>query len=513
MKVHPLQALCVLPLVVSLSPGVRAQSEFRDVIAPALVATLPPGVQVLPAPRDDLSALVEQLLEVDSSETFYAGSFRFTEFPPLDKAPLAPYPLSGKAKPGDASFRALIRLVELGPRALPILLQHLDDDRQTKTIVPDELAKSLGPSAFVPFRPGSRREESAIRNAGLPEDNPGPDFDATVEDYTLTVGDMCFVLIGMITNRSYYVVVDEFDAQLNSPTRSEQMVTAVRGKWGPQPEAVELYEQLKMDLEIGGRLYSDSAAIRLLYYFPGHSDNLVIAQLGKLINEHQPGNENLADFLQAISWSSDPRIMSTLRRFLRTASDATQIAAAARVYGTIPDPRGHEQLLELADKLKPRRDPGHVEASRSILKLNLLTFPDRKEETLRRFLEGAGAYAQTSACVVSEEIDRAPVGTLAPLLAVESASTGDRYLIKGEGAERWPEADDYLPYRICDRAYETISRHLGDKETQATGTYAEMDTKIEALNRRLARRPASRPFTKSEIAARQRAQNRHRRDN
>lgn len=487
--------------------------KVHPLLVVSIIVGLPLTAQAVSRPADDIPALIEQLVEVESPQTFYAGTFRFTEFPPLDEAPLRALPLPANTSPAEASFRALIRLIELGPEALPLLLEHLDDKRETRTLVTDEYATSMGPSAFVDFRPGDPRDEFAIEKTGLPKSNPGPDFDEMIKDYTLTVGDMCFALIGMITNRSYYIVVDEFDAQLNSPTHSERIAIAVREKWGVAPERVELYTQLKMDLEQGQPRYAEAAARRLLYYFPGHSDQLVIAHLGKLMKAHDPGSDELADFLKAISWSPDPRIKSTLRRFLCTATDATQISAAATVYGNSPDPRGHEQLLQLADKLKLRRDPGHVKASRMILGLNMRSFPDKREETVRRFLKGAGAYANTSACLVCEGIEGAPLAALAPLLKLTSRSTGERYLIKGEGAEKWPEDDDFLPYRICDRAYETISRLLGDKATLAVGSRKAMDDKIENLRERLAGKSKSWTFRASEIEIRQKVQNKHRANN
>lgn len=477
-------------------------------LATFLILGLPLSAQThVSKSSSEAPALIEQLLELNSMSTFYAGTFKVTEFPPLDEAPLKDYPLPSDTPPDQIAFRAMIRLVELGPAALPDLLKGMNDQRATKTEVTDEYAKSLGPSAYVDFRRGDRRDEAAIRAAGLPRSNPGPDFDEAIEDYTLTVGDVCFSLIGMITNRSYYLVVDEFDAQLNSPTRSEKIGKAVTAKWGAHPGTLDLYIQLKNDLEQGEPRYSNAAARRLLYYFPRQCENLIIAHLGKLNFEHEAGRDDLAEFIKAIVWSPNERIASTLRRFLVTATDAGQIAAASSVYGKSSDPRGYQQLLQLADRLKLRRDPAYVDASRVILGLNLLSFPNEKDQTVTHFLKGAGAYANTSALLVCEGVVDAPIEPLAPLLKIKSKSTGDKYLVKGEGAEKWPENDDYLPYRICDRAYETISRLLGDKETHATGLHEEMDLKIEKLGKRLDGKRSDWKFTESEIKARQKAQN------
>jgi hypothetical protein len=124
--------------------------------------------------QEEVSALIDQLVEVNSPDTFYAGTFRYTEFPPLDEAPLADYPLPEDTAGEESSFRALIRMIELGPAALPMLLAHLDDKRETSTIVPDDLAASMGPSAYVDFRPGDAREEEGFAPRSFPTTIPDP---------------------------------------------------------------------------------------------------------------------------------------------------------------------------------------------------------------------------------------------------------------------------------------------------------------------------------------------------
>jgi hypothetical protein len=124
------------------------------------------------------------------------------------------------------------------------------------------------------------------------------------------------------------------------------------------------------------------------------------------------------------------------------------------------------------------------------------------KETVEGFLANAGPYAQTTACLVCEKVENAPLAVLAPLLLNRENSTGELYRVHSEG-------NDYLPFRICDRAYETISRLLGDEQTVATGTPEEMDAKIETLVKRLQGDPARWTFTATELKTRQRDRSRN----
>ena len=160
-------------------------------------------------------------------------------------------------------------------------------------------------------------------------------------------------------------------------------------------------------------------------------------------------------------------------------------------------------MIDLCEKHKLRKDPATVRAVRTLLALNLATFPGDSEATVRRFLDGAGVYAQSSALLVCLGAPDPPVAALRPLLGCTGVIPGEIYLVKGAGGPKWPKDDDYLDCRICDRAYEVISRILGDANTNAIGTRAEMDSKIELLAARLRGDSASWPFTEKELQTRE----------
>lgn len=449
------------------------------------------------AGKKSAAALIEELQEVNSPITFYTSEFSYTEFPPL-------YPqLRFDEEPawGESGLRTIVELVEQGPDILPLLLNHLDDYRLTKTIFTGDTIKTPGISAFLDYRPNDPTDLEAIERAGLPRKNPGPDFDQTVDRYVLTVGDMCFALIGMITNRSYYPMIEEFGAQLNSPLHSPQLIDAVRHRWNGKPDRLSLYQHLKADLEHGEPRFAIPAATRLLYFFPDHSHQLVLSYFRRLLKDPQYEDSHLDQFLQDTSWSRHPEIQGAMRRFLRSSSNPDHIFSAAWTYKGSTDPRARRELLLLANRTKSRRDPRYWLTTQTLLSLTLETFPQQKEETLASFLQNAGSYACWAACKVCEEVDDPPITTLATLLTNRSPITGARYLIEGPGSVEWPEDNDHLPYRISDQAYETITRLLGDEKSHARGTHDEMDQKIEQLITRLKQPSVRWPFSATELKA------------
>ena len=121
-------------------------------------------------------------------------------------------------------------LVRRGPVALPELIKHLDDKRQTKL----EVGRLPPPNGFMAkyfgdmYDPRVRHWEQK----GLP---PSP-FKATwyKDTYTLKVGDVCYVLIGQIVDRDLTAVrpVPTGLLVVNSPIEVPELLDLVKSDWG-----------------------------------------------------------------------------------------------------------------------------------------------------------------------------------------------------------------------------------------------------------------------------------------
>jgi len=178
-------------------------------------------------------------------------------------------------------------LVQIGPAALPELLKHLDDGRPTKLMVgTDETARGLKAQVGVNFfaftefsdeydpRVQSPFDQDSRKHAPKPMEKP---FQGR---YTVTIGDVCFSIIGQIVNRRLVAVRYQPSAILivNSPIEAPVLVNEVRADW--QNGGSELVKQsLLTDIQRArgakendkGWAYisvADGALKRLRFYFP-----------------------------------------------------------------------------------------------------------------------------------------------------------------------------------------------------------------------------------------------------
>jgi hypothetical protein len=174
-------------------------------------------------------------------------------------------------------------LVRRGAKALPDLIGHLGDSRQTKLKVGNkDGGRQVGMDAFM-FMYFSDEYDPRLPHWFTDEElksGPRPmekDFHGT---YTVKVGDVCYVLIGQIVNRSLLAVRYQPSGGLvvNSPIEAPSLVGKVRDDWG-NADAETLKRSLLEDIHatnqpkrIGPGEYTarfvDPALERLRFYFP-----------------------------------------------------------------------------------------------------------------------------------------------------------------------------------------------------------------------------------------------------
>ena len=122
-----------------------------------------------------------------------------------------------------------MRLVRKGVAALPDLLDHLSDLRATKLKVGDGFTAKWLDEEYAPRTPP--------RPVYEPGPKPEPRFDPArvryVDDYTLKVGDLCYVAIGQIVNRDLQALRYQPTACLviNSPVETPSLAESVRKDW------------------------------------------------------------------------------------------------------------------------------------------------------------------------------------------------------------------------------------------------------------------------------------------
>src|SRR5262249_35708530 len=139
-------------------------------------------------PPEEIEALINRLTELDQQDTGYSWSVTGSAFLPLGRNEMHTGLFDQKPHEPSGALRSLVKL---GTKALPPLLAHLNHDRPTKiTHTHDGFFGGM----FVGEDEGEKKKED------------DPDFGAGRKQYTVMVGDLCYVAIGQIVNRNYWAV-------------------------------------------------------------------------------------------------------------------------------------------------------------------------------------------------------------------------------------------------------------------------------------------------------------------
>ncbi len=450
--------------------------------------------------KPDAETLITRLTELDAEGVGLSTGVTGGDFPPVAGQFSFHMGLISPRRPLNES-RVLTQLVALGPEAMPALLRHLDDKRVTKLVIEHHFG--MGTMWYATeMHAGSESERQAIKDAGIESGQNIPGIDEkNIDKHTITVGDVCFVALGMITNRGYSAVRYQPTAciVINSPVQSPGLAKAVRGIWGPAGEKAgreRFLTWLREDFHRG----STGAATRLLYYFPEETAGEVLEELRK------PGRSPYDEqyFLRATAWTPHPGIRAEVQKKV-LATDMAQLAeSGAAAFGGGKEPADYEKLTKLISRWKANKEGSA--AAQSFLNTGLASWPDRREHTLELFFREASRDCMLAGIVSCYTAGPLPVRPLIPLLSRKTGGYG-RYLIHGEGVREEPEESDFLDYRFCDNVWEIICRSLGDTKAACTGSRKTMDRQIKELEGRLKNEEAKWPYSAAEIEARQAEQN------
>lgn len=190
---------------------------------------------------------------------------------------------------------AMRELVEIGPAAMDGLLAHLDDQRPTKLIVEHKGGfGGMETSNYLDFNPLNTREQRILLQSTVPNSSG---FETR---HVVTVGDLCFVVLGQIVGRQYEAVsyMPTACILLGCPTKSPALCSQLRQIWTSEDYYQSLWSSLVTDFATRGKPHEDrdeevgrwyratdlqiSAAVRLLYYYPDEGARIVAIRLDNL---------------------------------------------------------------------------------------------------------------------------------------------------------------------------------------------------------------------------------------
>ncbi|MBC7815321.1 MAG: hypothetical protein IAG10_00310 [Planctomycetaceae bacterium] len=300
---------------------------------------------------------IARLAEVNHPDYGYSRTLSGVRFLPLpDQTDASGWTVTNHEL---ATSAALTELVEIGPLALPALLDHLDDATPTRLLVErisfggsSEGLSMTGGMSFareVSGNPTNPREAdlSSFHTDDKPDQVSG-------DGYRLKVGDLCFVALGQIVGRPYIAVRYQMTAcvVINSPTHDLAICERVRQIWRADDPQRIVFESLLRDFateefdEEGSppedevhSSYELSAALRLLYYFPKESTEMVAAELRKLrvagpepegmfIPKGEWSPSPAAEFVRRVAWSREPAIRREIRRIFENTTNLDILLAA-----------------------------------------------------------------------------------------------------------------------------------------------------------------------------------------
>lgn len=225
--------------------------------------------------QDDIAGLIDNLPDIADGDVGYMPTMSGEGFLPLDVSEPGAMLLFQQPPTKSATLR---ELVERGAAAVPQLIAHLDDKRPTKIVLNHEgvfggmfFDDEYDYNARVVKQPPGGVNRRSIKERGHPK------------HHTVTVGDLCFVALGQVVNRSFNAVRYQPTAciMINSPTYSDRLRIAIKTEWG------ELTPQRHRELLIRDFAEPDSewrrngACLRLGYYYRDALEPLALRQLAE----------------------------------------------------------------------------------------------------------------------------------------------------------------------------------------------------------------------------------------
>jgi hypothetical protein len=335
--------------IVKIDPEFAAKNAIETAWLSVRLGKIP-SVKLLPRPaiteerKKQIRSLIRKLAETDHPDYGISATVYGYAFTPLPEQAHAAAGLiiDHKLKPSEA-FR---RLVEIGPEALPFLLEALEDTTPTKLTVKrfGAFVGGLGFENELDGNPLNRLEQRALAQKQQ-QDTAEDDWYAELPElYTVKVGDVCFVAVGQIVGRDYLAVhyVPTLSIVVYSPTRDKYLREQVRAIWSDPNPAKKVLESLLTDYATEG-IYNGKtmngwdqgsrfqvrAATRLLYYYPREAAPFIAARLrsfdvkkaADLDRREVKNGVRTDEFIKAISWSAAPEIQDALADIAKRTDD------------------------------------------------------------------------------------------------------------------------------------------------------------------------------------------------
>ncbi len=491
----PKISLVVLALVIVLAEFGTAQDDLRE--PPKLrsgvphIAVGPAADSVTKEERERIANLIDQLAEIKNPDYGFAPWMSGVQFAPIKDSGAFGMGVI-MIDHGLKTNETLERLVALGPKAIPQLLDHLTDKTSTQLVLEHKDwfgSQWYGHEVALNLAHPIEKEVLARYATFFKKSDVFGAPDSHIRRHEVTIGDVCFVIIGQIVNREYQSARYQPTAcrVINSPTHDTEIAAIVQTIWTSEHTAQHLLDSLLLDYSTADDRLQCGAAMRLLYYFPDETAELI----ARRITEYHLGKSDddgrrifkkdglrIEGFLAAVRTSSHPAITDALLGVIRHVSNPETFNAAISegVAKRAPD-EVFERMKQIIIAAASSEDKlgdgcGTLQHAASL-------FPDRSQELFEiyRRRNTPGALRSTIQAL------RSPAAPRDWMVQFLAAALDD----KREAGWRYGPTFDSHPTRICDEAAEVLADHyLPDAQFKFEKGPAYLDGRIEKLKRVLA---------------------------
>lgn len=477
--------------------GTNAPPVTRDQVAPTErlgqvpVIKLGPQPPVTPQEAAKIRRLIADLAKVDSPDYGLSPTLSGTAFAPVPGAEHAAALLI--TNHGIKPSQALHDLVAMGPRALPFLLDALDDSTPTRlTIRHNGMFGVMEFSHEIWANPANSAEQKALNSVPksqwgatqspddlvrLPTRPDAPLWTPRVA-YTVRVGDVCFVAIGQITGRGYDAVRYQptMCIYINSPVHDPSLAAQVRAVWARDNLSQHLLDSLLLDYTVGEQdadpVFRSDAAMRLSYYFPRQFASMNAARLRRL-GVHAP-----PQLINDVSWCREPLLRGVLQGIFQQTTDPARLVAS--LPAMIPE-YTRQALTRMDSFLRrlPATEAPYGDGYDILVSLGR-DVGEPVKPSFKRYLQRASTQRCITMCRALREIRPGwDIELLAPLLADRRLDYSESHPI--DPSRRGPS----LVTRVCDMAAETVNLNHPDLPFRMTGRYTDLDRQIAAMRERI----------------------------
>jgi len=396
------------------------------------------------------------------------------------------------------------QLVAFGPRALPFLLEALDDKTPTK--LSQSHAGGFG-GMFLCTEMGSNPTNSIEQKAvALLPKHEMASRGRPITHYSVKVGDVCFVIIGQIVGRAYLAVRYQPTAiiVINSPVEEKALAKAVRDVWSSTNATQRLFDSLLFDYATEGVFNGESldgwdignslqcqAALRMLSYFPDETSRTIVDRLARLdVRSHEGNVTNLIrreitngvrveEFIKAVAWSDNPGIRREILNIFKRTTDTQILLAALSGIDATGSELARKRLNEMIDQLPTDETGPYGQGYNLLVTLGGKLDSESTKATFTRYLQNASLQRwRTMAHVLRKTRSDWAAELLSPALKDKREFGWTYALVPGQN-------DPRRAIRVCDEAAETISLSRPDISFKLEGEHENLDRQISTIRARI----------------------------